>query len=360
MELVNNNLNTNKRLSFINNSGNSNTTSTTNNHYNTYNYKTLECSLEKKLETKLESIIFTKLNIKFDSVLCQINKTLEGLVDAKVQKYLISSSTTPNAGEIRNEFTRANITQIIEENIKTIVQEALKRFPLLLKVSEIAKEISSTNEPTIHRIKQAFNAEKDGNEYLTADILSYFHVSIIDPVSLAKNMENEVTENIQSDSFKRRYDLLSSNRNLWLDFIRCIWRHKKVIKFVESKETSKIDNELTYISDTLALQSHSIVFGINKLTCFVTDDPKSEDDSNDYIEEFSLPSITGITYDDYFLYKFLDFSKEIKRAILSHRKNRKHYDCKGRENYISKRKLKKSGGAREDEKENIDNMCKLL
>jgi hypothetical protein len=97
-----------------------------------------------------------------------------------------------------------------------------------------------------------------------------------------------------------------------------------------------------------------------KLTCFVTDDPKSEDDSNDYIEEFSLPSITGITYDDYFLYKFLDFSKEIKRAILGHRKNRKHYDCKGRENYISKRKLKKSGGAREDEKENIDNMCKLL
>ena len=78
---------TSSNTNYSNNSGKFNT-------YNgsTFNIKSLELNITKKLESSIESAVLMKLGIKFDANILEINRQLDKLVDTKVRKYLIENA----------------------------------------------------------------------------------------------------------------------------------------------------------------------------------------------------------------------------------------------------------------------------
>ena len=140
------------KLTVVNNYKNSDISNT--HHGTAVNYKTLESSIAKKLESSLHDSLFAKLNVKFDKMTCDINRNLEALVDAKVRKYFIESGQSGEfkcVDESTSTYTPEELDDLIKENIPKMVESSVENFAFLNEVSKLAKLIYA-DDPTISNI----------------------------------------------------------------------------------------------------------------------------------------------------------------------------------------------------------------
>jgi hypothetical protein len=269
------------------------------------NIKSLELSITQKVEAIVEANLFSKLNVKFDACVNQINKSLDNLVDCKVRKYLMDCNIDNFVEGITNvQRTAEEIEDLVSTNMETIVSESIKNFPLLEEISTMTKELRKEN-PNICSIPVYFNPEDECNQInpetkqykdliLSADILKYFSFALFDsPTRLADRMKSEEPEGVNSKSFQERYGILESYRHRWLNFLRSVWKHKTIQDLfigginIRLKDSPQKDG-LQVVSTILANAIHKEIFGMNKIHCNIF----NEDDEQ-YCE-FALPSIMGI------------------------------------------------------------------
>jgi len=251
------------------------------NTYNgsTFNIKSLELNITKKLESSIESSVLMKLGIKFDTNMIEINRTLDKLVDTKVRKYLIENDFL-----LRNEsdtavitYTGKEIENIISENIELIIKENIKKSPILQEVSDMSLGLTQDDPlvssiPKIFEIKEHIIVDPD-TKYetiiVTADMLNYFSDSLkMGAAELEEKIrfrEEEVSANLN-----KRIDILIKLRNQWIQLLRNIHKHPKLqelfnpnVKLDEASGKS-ITNK---ISDILGSYIHKYIFGVNKLYC---------------------------------------------------------------------------------------------
>lgn len=292
---------------FVTNNSSQHTTinSATNNGTVGTNIKSLELSITQKVEAIVEANLFSKLNVKFDACVNQINQSLENLVDCKVRKYLMDCNIDNFVEGITNvQRTVEEIEDLVSTNMETIIKESIHNFPLLQEISTMTKELRKEN-PNICSIPVYFNPEDECNQIdsetkqykdliLSADILKYFTFALLDsPTRLADRMKSEEPEGVNSKSFIERYGILESYRHRWLNFLRSVWKHNAIQDLfigginIRLKDSPQKDG-LQVVSTILANATHKEIFGMNKIHCNIF----NEDDEQYY--EFALPSIMGI------------------------------------------------------------------
>lgn len=304
-----------KTSTITNNTSINNNGTTINNHGNSsFNLKSLEVNIAKKVEAALENTILTKIGIKFDSSISDINKSLDALVESKVKKYLLDCGVGIDEKTPTLNISSEDIETLLSENLPNIIKLSIKKFPILEEVSCMAFELKQNN-PNILSIPTNFDNEthifidpetKTTSFTLTYDLLKYFSESLLDTNLLNENMKLEFNTIIKNEknkdmrsalikNFELRSQIMNKNRESWLQFLRSIWKHDKIKELfklgLSFRLKDSVDkNGLNVLSRQLGNHTHKNLFGLSKISCFTSNSDNSEEDE----VEFLLPTAIGI------------------------------------------------------------------
>jgi hypothetical protein len=284
---------TSSKTNYSNNSGNFNTYNGT-----TFNIKSLELNITKKLESSIESAVLMKLGIKFDANMLEINRSLDKLVDTKVRKYLIENDFLPRnqSDTAMITYTGKDIENIISENIELIIKENIKKFPILQEISEMSLGLTQ-DEPLVSSIPKVFELKEHviidpDTKYetivVTADMLNYLSDSL---KMGAAELEEKIRfcEEENSANLNKRIDILIKLRNQWIQLLRSIYKHPKLQELFNSN--AKLDEAsgksiTNKVSDILGTYIQKYIFGVSKLYC--------EIQNHGEVGEFHLLNSIGI------------------------------------------------------------------
>jgi hypothetical protein len=290
----------------VNSFGKNNVTNNYNASSTTFNFKALELSISKKIEENLDHILWTKLGVKFDAALVEINKSLDKLVEIKIKKCVIDYNAIESSSKTAVNITIEDIEALLDENLEGIIKSALMDFHFLQDVAEIALKLCDNENPHFFSIPQTFDPEvhmfihhetKIPMTTVTADLLRYFKLSCLNgnKDALKDAIEFYETEIEDNNLFKTRLKLLQSHRDKWLNFLRNIWKHEKICHIVRKGVMIQLKDSISHdgikvIAQKLSVYTHKLLFGVTKLHCNVVRDSIEE------LQEFAIPSVLGKIY----------------------------------------------------------------